>query len=119
VIPLAKATLGGREPFVPCPTERHAREPRPEAIVALDRARPPGQDQERILEGVLDFVRLTEDCAADREDHRTVMLDQDPERLRVIRGDETFQKLPLRHLSASSVHSDADTIELFDESGSA
>ena len=94
-------------------------EPRPDALSVLDRARPRGQDEERILEGVFDVLLLAEDTAANCEDHRTVTLDQDRERLRVIRGDETFQKLSLRHLSASSVHSDADRIELFDESGSA
>jgi hypothetical protein len=72
-------------------------EPRADGLAVLDRARAPGQRQERILEGVLDVVRLAEDSAANREGHRTVTLDQDPEGFRVIRGDETFQKLSFRH----------------------
>jgi hypothetical protein len=72
-------------------------EPRPDALVVLDRARTPGQDQECILEDVLDVMLLAEDTAANCEDHRTVTLDQDCECLRIIRGNETFQKLLLRH----------------------
>ena len=72
-------------------------EPRADGLAVLDRVRAPGQGQERILEGVLDVVRRAEDSAANREDHRTVTLDQDPESVRVIRGDETFQKLSVRH----------------------
>ena len=34
---------------------------------------------------------------ANSKDHRTVALDQDPESVRVVRGDETLQKLPIRH----------------------
>ena len=63
----------------------------------LDRARAAGQGQERVLEGVLGVVLLAEDSTANREDHRTVAIDQDPESVGVICGDETIQKLPLRH----------------------
>src|SRR5438309_8029473 len=72
-------------------------EPRADGLIVRDRARAPGQGQERLLEGVLDVVRLAEDSAASREDHRTVTRDQGPEGVRVVRGDETFQKLSLRH----------------------
>ena len=72
--------------------EGHPMEPWADGIAALDRARAAGQGQERILEGVLGIVRLAEDGTANREDHRTVTLDQDPERVGVIRGDETIQK---------------------------
>jgi hypothetical protein len=72
-------------------------EPRADGLIVPDRARAPGQGQERILEGVLDVVRVAEDIAANREDHRAVTLDQGPEGVRVIRGDETIQKLSLRH----------------------
>ena len=40
-----------------------------------------------------------EDIAANREDHRTMTLDQNPESVQVIRGDETFEKLSLRQCS--------------------
>jgi hypothetical protein len=72
-------------------------EPRADGLVVLDRAGVPGEGQECLLEGVLSVVLLAEDSAANREDHRTVTLDQDPESVRVIRGDETFQMLSLRH----------------------
>jgi hypothetical protein len=65
-------------------------EPRADALAVLDGARTPGQSQERFLEGVLRVEGLAEHTATDREDHRTVTLDQGPERMRVIRGDETF-----------------------------
>jgi hypothetical protein len=78
-------------------------EPRADGLAALDGARAPGQGQERIPEGVLDVMRLAEDTAANREDHRTVTLDQDPESVRVIRGDETFQKRSLCHCAVPKV----------------
>jgi hypothetical protein len=74
-------------------------EPRADGLAVLDCVRAPGKGQERILEGVLGVVPLAEDRAANREDHRTVTLDQDPESVRVICGDETFQKLLLGHCS--------------------
>jgi hypothetical protein len=54
-------------------------EPRADGRAVLDCVRAPGQGQERILEGVLDVVLPAEDIPANREDHRTVALDQDPE----------------------------------------
>ena len=72
-------------------------EPRADGRAVLDLVRAPGQGQERILEGVLDVVLPAEDIPANREDHRTVALDQNPESVGVIRGDETLQKLSLRH----------------------
>jgi hypothetical protein len=56
----------------------------------LESVRASGQGQERILECVVDVVLRAEDIAANRENHRTVTLGQDLERVRVIRGDETF-----------------------------
>jgi len=72
-------------------------EPWADVLALLDRARAPGQGHERTLEGVLGIVLLTEDATADTENHRTVAFDQDPESVRVIRGDETLQKLTPRH----------------------
>jgi hypothetical protein len=72
-------------------------EPRADAPAVLDGARVPGEGQERFLEGVLRGVGLAEDTAADRKDHRTVTLDQDCERVRIIRGNETLQELSLGH----------------------
>ena len=71
-------------------------EPRADGLAVLDCLRAPGQGQERIPEGVLDVVLRAEDIAANREDHRTVTLDQDPESVQVIRDDEMFQKLSVR-----------------------
>jgi hypothetical protein len=65
-------------------------EPGADGLTVLEAARVPGQGQERFLEGALHVAGLAEDSAANREDHRTVTLDQDLERVRVIRGDETF-----------------------------
>ena len=72
-------------------------EPRADGVAVVERVHAPGQGQERIPEGVLDVRLGAEDGAANREDHRTVTLDQDPECVRVIRGDETFQEQSLRH----------------------
>ena len=71
-------------------------EPRADGLAVLDCVRAPGQGQERIPEGVLDVVLRAEDIAANREDRRTMTLDQNPESVRIIRGDETFQNLSLR-----------------------
>src|ERR1700722_17787768 len=96
-ISLANPTSGGLQPCPLCPVEGHLTEPRADGLAVRDFARLPRQGQERILKGVLDVVRRAEDSAANREDHRTVTLDQGPEGVRVIRRDETFQKLSLRH----------------------
>ena len=54
-------------------------EPACRRVLTPDRARPPGEDEEGRLEGVLGLVSVAEHAPADAEDHRSVAEDQHPE----------------------------------------
>jgi hypothetical protein len=88
-------------PRLPRRSKGYSVEPLSQKVRLVDRAGPPGQDQERSLERILGGVSVAYDLLTNAQNHRPMSLDQGREgnfSVFVAIGDESRQQLAVAHL---------------------